>query len=102
MANTASVRKCIAVLDSGATEHCFRERGDFVDYNPVESRTGTAAEGSRFRILATGVVTKTVIHNGQRLTISLDAIHTPDPTTNLISVSRLDAKGYSVEQESDF
>jgi hypothetical protein len=44
------------VVDSGATEHCFRDCEDFAEYHPVEWREGNAAEGSKFRILATGVV----------------------------------------------
>ncbi|KAF8190712.1 hypothetical protein K438DRAFT_1971012 [Mycena galopus ATCC 62051] len=87
-------RKYVVVIDSGATEHCFWRREDFAEYHPVESRQGNAAEGSKFRILATGVVRKFLTYQGQRKEIAFNAIHTPDITANLISISKLDAKGY--------
>ncbi|KAJ7203300.1 hypothetical protein GGX14DRAFT_652149 [Mycena pura] len=88
--------KYVVVVDSGAIEHCFCDRNDFTEYKPVESREGNAAEGSKFRILATGVVRKIITYQGHRKEISFDAIHTPD-STNLISISKLDARGYIVE-----
>lgn len=90
-------RKYVVVVDSGATEHCFWRREDFSEYHPIESREGNAAGGSKFRILATGVVRKTFTYQGQKKEIVLDAIHTPDITANLISISKLDSKGYAVE-----
>lgn len=86
----------LTVVDSGATEHCFRARDDFVEYHPVESREGNAAEGSKFRILATGTVRKLVTYHGQQREILFEAIYTPDIRANLISVSKLDARGYAV------
>ncbi|KAJ7129925.1 hypothetical protein C8R46DRAFT_925191, partial [Mycena filopes] len=96
MADAPQPRPYVVVADSGSTDHCFWKREDFVEYYPAE-RAGTAAEGSPFRILATGVVRKTVMYEGQKKEIALNAIHTPDITTNLISISKLDASGYSVE-----
>ncbi|KAJ7079445.1 hypothetical protein B0H15DRAFT_788098, partial [Mycena belliarum] len=84
------------VADSAATDHCFWKREDFTEYYPVE-REGKAAEGSKFRILATGVVHKTIMYQGQKKELTLNAIHTPDITVNLISISKLDAGGFSVE-----
>lgn len=95
MANAVPVRKY--VVDSRATECCFRDRGDFAEYHPVKSREGNAAEGSKFRILATSVVRKFITYRGERKEIAFNAIHTPDITANLISVSKLDQKGYAVE-----
>jgi hypothetical protein len=63
----------------------------------VESREGNAAAGSKFRILATGKVRKAFTHQGVQRFVTFDALHTPDFTINLISVSRLDEKGFSVE-----
>lgn len=48
-------QKDIFVVDSGVTEHCFRKHEDFIKYTPVSCK-GTAAEGSKFQILVTGVV----------------------------------------------
>jgi hypothetical protein len=89
-------REDVVVVDSGATEHCFRKREDFIEYNSV-SREGTAAEGSKFQILGTGVVRKVFTYQGQTKEVLFHAIHTPDITANLVSLSRLDSKGYSVE-----
>jgi hypothetical protein len=84
------------VVDSGATEHCFWCREDFSEYRE-ESREGNAVEGSKFHILASGTIWKFITYEGQRREIILDTIHTPDITSNLISISKLDAKGYRVE-----
>lgn len=40
---------------------------------------------------------KSFIFQGQRNELILHAIHTPDITANLISISKLDSKGYAVE-----
>jgi hypothetical protein len=85
------------LVDSGATDHCFANRDDFVEYHPVEKPEGCAAEGSPFRILAMGKVCKTLEYNGVKRVLTFDAIHTPDIAANLISVAKLDEKGYSVE-----
>ncbi|KAJ7660151.1 hypothetical protein DFH06DRAFT_988979, partial [Mycena polygramma] len=96
LTDTPQPREYRVVADSASTDHCFWKREDFVEYYPVE-REGKAAEGSKFRILATGVVRKTITYLGQKKEITLNAIHTPDITVNLISVSKLDAGGFSVE-----
>jgi hypothetical protein len=43
------------------------------------------------------VVRKFITYQGERKEIAFNAIHTPDITANLISVSKLDEKGYAVE-----
>jgi hypothetical protein len=68
-------RKYVVVLGSEATEHCFWSRDDFTECNPVQSREGNAAEGSKFCILGTGVVCKVITYQGRKKEISLDAIH---------------------------
>jgi hypothetical protein len=77
-------------------DHCFWRREDFSEYYAA-NREGKVAEGSKFCILATGVVRKTIMFQGQKKEITLNAIHTPDITVNLISISKLDASGYFVE-----
>lgn len=62
VAESQPARKYVVVVDSGATEHCFWNREDFTQYNPVEAREGNAAEGSKIRILATGVVRKVITY----------------------------------------
>ncbi|KAJ7695304.1 hypothetical protein B0H16DRAFT_1351106, partial [Mycena metata] len=96
MTDTPQSREYHVVADSAATDHCFWKREDFAEYYPVE-REGKAAEGSKFRILGTGVVRKTITYMGEKKQLTLNAIHTPDITFNLVSISKLDASGYSVE-----
>lgn len=67
-----------------------------MEYHPAP-REGTAAEGSKFQILATGLVRKQFTQQGQTKEITFDAIHTPGTTTNLVSLSKLDSKDYSVQ-----
>ncbi|KAJ7809144.1 hypothetical protein B0H14DRAFT_3481713 [Mycena olivaceomarginata] len=45
----------------------------------------------------TGKVRQAFMHQGVQRFVTFDALHTPDFTINLISVSRLDEKGFSVE-----
>jgi hypothetical protein len=75
-------------------------REDFVEYHPVTSRSGNGAGGSTFSILATGKVRKSYTHLGNQHFVTFDALHTPDLRINLISVSHLDEKGFSVEFNS--
>ncbi|KAK6984553.1 hypothetical protein R3P38DRAFT_2575719, partial [Favolaschia claudopus] len=97
LAADTNSRPYLVVVDSGATEHCFWRRDDFIEYHPVELREGNAAEGSKFRILATGTVRKTFTFAGRTKEITFSAIHSPDITANLISISKLDEKGCAVE-----
>jgi hypothetical protein len=56
--------RTIAILDSGCTDHCFRNRTAFEGYQPFDNREGTGVEGSKFRISGTGVVQKSTILGG--------------------------------------
>jgi hypothetical protein len=93
LAATAEVR---TFVDSGATHHCFVLRSDFATYTPAVSSGQTANAGASFRILGQGKVYKSVSMNGLNTVLELDAIHTPDFASNLLSVSRLVANGCSV------
>ncbi|CAK5266798.1 unnamed protein product [Mycena citricolor] len=97
LANAAitSSKPYLVIADTGATDHCFWDRTDFTDYPPIE-RTRTAAGGTKFKIVGTGVVTKTYVFNGRQKTISLHALHTPEFGINLVSISKLDEKSVSV------
>lgn len=84
-------------IDSGASEHCWVRRSDFVDYTEVQGQGGSSAiagEGGRFQILGTGTV-QFVTRNGEsERTIQLrGAKHTPSFGHNLVSLSTLDGQG---------
>jgi Reverse transcriptase (RNA-dependent DNA polymerase)/gag-polypeptide of LTR copia-type/GAG-pre-integrase domain len=83
-------------VDSGATDHCFRDRTDFLDYVRVDDMVGhSATEEGRFLIFGKGTVRKSFEHDGRTTTVLFqNALHTPDLAANLISVSRLDAAGF--------
>lgn len=86
----------VTYADSAASEHYFVNRADFTDYKPIK-RAGEAANGSPFHILGTGTVRKVVVTGGKRVNITFsDALHVPDFSHNLISIGRLDSRGFSV------
>ncbi|KAG9221993.1 hypothetical protein CCMSSC00406_0009201 [Pleurotus cornucopiae] len=85
------------VLDSGATDHFITSRESFITYEAVPPYQGSGSKkGSKFTIVGRGRATKTFIVNGEERTITFDALHTPDVTSDLISVSKLDGKGLSI------
>lgn len=90
------------IVDSGASEHFFVDRHQFITYEPLQNLSGQAAEaGSKFRILGRGKVYKKAERNGKITVLELSAYHTPDFAANLISVSRMTAKGCTVLFKDD-
>jgi hypothetical protein len=85
-----------AFLDSGSTDHCFSRRELFADYTVLPDREGTGVEGSKFRIPGTGKIYQSVEYEGIKRILTFEALHTPG-TSNLISISKLDEKGYKVD-----
>jgi hypothetical protein len=80
-------------LDSGATDTCVRNKKRFLTYR-LETIEGNTAVGG-FRVVGTGRARFDVqVAGGTPHTIILDAIHTPDFTMNLISLPRLDRRGF--------
>jgi len=90
-------QRTFTYADSDATDHCFANREDFATYTAYTSpHTGcTANKGGTFRILGVGEVKHSIIVNGQCThLIFKSAIHTPDLSANLISISKFDDLGY--------
>lgn len=57
----------------------------------------SAKEGTGFHIAGSGNVSIRVIHNReQNILIFRDALHAPDISTNLISISQLDRLGWTI------
>ncbi|KAJ3552016.1 hypothetical protein NP233_g12967 [Leucocoprinus birnbaumii] len=89
----------MTVIDSGATDHCFVHRHDFVKYtrftNPMLGRT--AEKGLTFEIIGQGTVTMAVDVGEKVVELTLnDVLHTPGLRSNLISIPKICSLGYSV------
>ncbi|KAF8830805.1 hypothetical protein HHX47_DHR2000963 [Lentinula edodes] len=82
-------------IDSGASEHCWVNRKDFVAYETVANQSGlTAVAGSNFSIEGVGMVEFLTRVGGQERIIQLTGVkHTPSFGHNLISLMTLDHKG---------
>ena len=85
---------CIA--DSGCTSYFFKSRDAFVTYNPIKTLVGQSSKsGANFSVLGFGNVEISVVNNNKRHTLLLkDALHAPDVTANLISISKMDLAGW--------
>lgn len=82
-------------LDSGASEHIWRSRGDFTRFLNVEDTRGMGASAG-FDILGIGDVEFTSRAGGKDRTIRLTNVrYAPSVQFNLISVPTLDQKGFS-------
>jgi hypothetical protein len=86
------------VADSGCTTHFFKSREYFSSYGVLERAAGQSSkEGTSFTVLGIGTVQMKVIHNKLEHTLTFkDALHAPDVTANLISISRLDLAGWDI------
>lgn len=87
--STFAGTETITYTDSGASDHCFINQGDFTTYQSLDNYTSQTAQiGSKLRILGKGTVHK-FINNGDHM-IVLDltnVLHTPDLAANLVSIS---------------
>jgi hypothetical protein len=86
------------VADSGCTTYFFKSREAFSSYKPLEKAAGQSSkEGASFTVLGVGTVQIKVIYNGLEQTLSFsNALHAPDITANLISISRMDLAGWDI------
>lgn len=91
-----------AFLDSGASHHYFTARELFSDYLPLTPQAGNSAKcGASFTIIGVGTVHTSIIVNGKPSIIAFrNALHTPDLSANLISLSRIDAAGGRIQMQS--
>jgi len=83
--------------DSGTTDHCFANREEFITYlayNPPHTGR-TANKDGTFRILGVGEVRCTFTYNGCHTHLTFKAaVHAPDLSANLISISKFDDLGF--------
>lgn len=105
VSNIPRIRDTIlTLLDSGASDHCFVQKGRFSDYKAISPpRTGNSAgKGSTFSIEGSGTAEFLTAVNGVAAKIVMKGcLHTPQLRSNLISVSQLVARGSRVTFEGD-
>lgn len=84
-------------LDSGASEHCWVQQSDFVEYIKVKGQGGSSAisgDTGRFEIAGTGTVQFITQVRGVERLVQLQGVkHTPSFGHNLISLTTLDGRG---------
>ncbi|KAF5387409.1 hypothetical protein D9757_007833 [Collybiopsis confluens] len=85
-------------IDSGASEHCWAERGDFTSFKEVRGTYGSSAiagDAGKFEIQGVGTVEFGTRAGGVYRTIRLEGVkYTPSFGHNLISLSALDRRGF--------
>ncbi|KAF7371645.1 Gag-Pol polyprotein [Mycena venus] len=89
--------KTVTFLDSGASNHFFRDHSDFRTYVAVAVRTGKSALASEgdFAIVGKGTIAKVFNVGEKEVHITfLNALHAPSLSANLVSVSQFDKAGY--------
>jgi len=86
-----------ACIDSGASRHYCPDRSKFENYQPIEGRDITTADGRTLKAVGMGNV-RIELPNGSKRTKSMlkDVIYAPDMAFTLISISRLDEAECSV------
>ncbi|EDR06963.1 uncharacterized protein LACBIDRAFT_328359 [Laccaria bicolor S238N-H82] len=86
------------VADSGCTTYFFKSRNVFSIYKSLDKTIGQSSMvGANFRVLGMGTVEIKVVHeNVEHTLVFTNALHAPDVTANLISISRMDLAGWEV------
>lgn len=90
-------------IDSGATAHMCHERSFFDNLQSTEKSNVTAANGSKMTEIGKGSGQLYCVdsQNHTRRTEVTDVLYIPEIQTNLLSVSKLLKKGFSVHFEDD-
>ncbi|SJL14141.1 uncharacterized protein ARMOST_17596 [Armillaria ostoyae] len=101
MVNNASqglVDTSLLYGDSGASTHFIQNKDCFFHYMPLGETTGTSSKaGAALNIQGIGTVAlKSTVSGIQNVFTLSKALHCPDVSTNLISISRLDKEGWFV------
>lgn len=86
-----------SVLDSGCTNHIFRDRSLFWTYDPGLATPVKTANCGFLQTLAQGIVRFRVVSGGRSVVFVLkDCLHAPDAPINLLSVGAFAEKGVHV------
>jgi hypothetical protein len=91
-----SMSSC-SFADSGCMIHFFKNRDVFLFYKPLNQVVSQSSkEGTSFTILGTGDIEFKVIFQGTKHTLTFhNALHAPNITANLLSISKMDLAGWS-------
>jgi hypothetical protein len=94
--NIPAMLSC-SFADSGCTIHFFKNKDIFSLYKSLNRVISQSSkEGTSFTVLGTGNVELRVVFKGSEHTLMFhDALHAPDITANLLSISRMDIAGWS-------
>ncbi|KAF5390764.1 hypothetical protein D9757_004415 [Collybiopsis confluens] len=83
--------------DSGASDHFFRDRSNFITYTPCSQDCQSSEANTTLAVIGYGKAIKTFTHNGKDITVTFDrALHTPNVSSDLVSISKLDGKGCQI------
>lgn len=94
----------VTYADLAASRHFFKDKSDFVMYNPPSANNlvRVTAEGRTFQVDGCGQVCKWVQYGKEIIEVTFDnALHAPDLFHNLISLGCLVSKGVKVGLEHD-
>ncbi len=96
--NASAVDTSLLYGDSGASTHFIQNRECFFHYLPLGEMSGTSSKaGASLKIHGVGTVAlKSSVLGVQNVFTLSKALHCPDVSANLISISRLDKEGWFV------
>lgn len=87
-----------AIIDCGASRHFSPSRDKFVNFRTIKPHPVGAADGRSFYATGCGDMVVDLPNGSQRTRATLkDVLYAPNLSFTLISVTRLDKAGYSVE-----
>ncbi|KAJ3785264.1 hypothetical protein GGU10DRAFT_375939 [Lentinula aff. detonsa] len=83
--------------DTGASDHFFRNWGDFVTYTLCLRQARSSKASTHIRIEGWGKVSKIFEGTDGNVVLTFEnALHSPDVSYNLVSISKMDRLGYQV------
>ncbi len=97
-ASKGTVDNSLLYGDSGASTHFIQNRDCFFHYMPLGKTSGSSSKaGASLNIQGIGTIAlKLSIAGSQNIFTLSKALHCPDISANLISVSRLDKEGWFI------
>ncbi len=97
-ASKGSVDNSLLYGDSGASTHFIQNRECFFHYMPLGETSGSSSKaGASLNIQGVGTVAlKSLVADSQNIFTLSKALHCPDISANLISISRLDKEGWFI------
>jgi hypothetical protein len=98
--NSKDASNKIWLIDSGATNHIACSKEMFEKIEPYHS-TIKLGDGRPLAVKGIGEIKVKIISNNKELEILIsEVLYVPEMNTNLLSISRLDKKGYRITFEN--